>query len=196
MLNVGLTSLQGDPAAVPRAFPLVPVLLRVELRQHGAVLGRHAAPGPVIWNPGVREAFSQDSAVTWRDREETQTSGRGWWAPWRTETDTARDVRAPRPHPSATCSAYPAAPTQRTGGLGQFDSLGHLGAETTPVQAACPSAPLPLASAVRASSSLPSKSACLAQGQVSHKDVQSEGPCSQSKDSMAGGGGGGGGIIP
>lgn len=33
------------------------------------MLRSHSAPGPVIWNPGVREAFSHYGPVTWRERE-------------------------------------------------------------------------------------------------------------------------------
>lgn len=64
MLNVGFTPLQGDPVAIPRSFLLAPVFFRVKLSQHGAMFRSHSAPGPVIWDPRVRETFSHHSPVT------------------------------------------------------------------------------------------------------------------------------------
>lgn len=39
----------------------------------------HSAPGPVVWNPRVREAFSHDSPVTWRQRGEGPRGQAGGW---------------------------------------------------------------------------------------------------------------------
>lgn len=64
MLNVGFTPLHGDPVAIPRSFLLAPVFFRVKLSQHGAMFRSHSAPGPVIWDPRVRETFSHHSPVT------------------------------------------------------------------------------------------------------------------------------------
>lgn len=64
VLDVGFTSLQGHPAAVPRGVLLAPVLFGVELGQHWAVFRSHPTPRPVIRNPRVREAFSHHSPVT------------------------------------------------------------------------------------------------------------------------------------